>query len=229
MQPPASKSHVLETYEEMAEEVEERRQTPWADVADFEKTLPHGRSVLDMGCGTGRNAVHFALAGHTVIGLDFSRRLLEKAAERTARTPVRVLGGLLQADVASMPIKESSIDSCIYVATLHHLPTREDRLGSLREIGRCLKPGGIALISVWALEQERFEGMLKRNRGVKKEPGDVFVPIKTRSGKTINRFYHLFMEDELGQLVKEAGLDIMRCFKSHDNYFAVAVKPHNPR
>lgn len=229
MCPPIFKSCVLETYEEIAEGVEERRQTPWADVIQFEKTLSPYQTVLDMGCGTGRNASHFSLAGHNVIGLDFSKKLLERAGRRIARTATGATVEFVLADMSELPLKDSSIDACIYIAALHHLPTAEQRLSSLREMKRCLKPGGRTLISVWAFEQKRFEKAIRAPRGKMNESGDIMVQIKARNGKSIPRFYHLFARGELEGLVRVSGLDLIRCFKSHDNYFAVAARPHDAR
>ncbi len=213
-----SKSSILRTYEEIAEDVEERRETPWGDVVAFEQSLPRGQTVLDMGCGTGRNTLHYASAGHKVIALDFSRKLAKKAVKRLIARSFNP-GSFLQADVTAIPLKDSCVDICVYIATLHHLPSKDDRLTSLRELKRCLKPGGRTLVSVWALEQERFKEAWKDGHA------DVLVPVRTRGGRAIQRYYHLFTEGELEDLVQESGLSIERCFKSRDNYFVTAVKP----
>lgn len=229
MEPLATKSSVLRTYEEIAEDVEERRQTPWTDVIDFEKTVPRGRTVLELGCGSGRNAVHFALAGHRVTVIDFARGMLERTAMRAKENSVAGYVNLIRADVTAPPIKDSSVDVCLYVAALHHLPTREERIGSLEQLRRCLRPGGKAFVSVWAFEQRRFQRVLERHKLKKEGFGDVLIPIRSKDGQAIRRFYHLFVEGELEQLIAEAGLEIEQHFKSHDNYFVVAVNSHGNR
>jgi len=226
MEPPATKAAVLGTYDEIAEGVEERRQIPWTDVVDFEKSLPRRQTVLELGCGSGRNAVHFALAGHRVIALDFSRGMLDRARARVKEKSVASHVSLIQADVAAPPVKDSSVDVCLYVAALHHLPARHDRIRSLEELARCLRQGGRALISVWAFEQRRFEKRLREHKRGKEGSADIVVPISTRDGRIVKRFYHLFVEGELEEMVREAGLEVERHFKSHDNYFAVAVRAH---
>lgn len=42
---------------------------------------------------------------------------------------------------------------CICIAVLHHLSTTERRLEGLRELVRIVRPGGLVLVYVWALEQ----------------------------------------------------------------------------
>ena len=230
MERQATRSSVKRTYEEIAEDVEEGRQTPWNDVVNFEKSIGRGQTVLEMGCGSGRNAVHFAAMGHKVIALDFARGMLAKAADRATQIPESQRFGIVQADVTSLPIRDSSVDVCLFVAVLHHLPTRQERLHSLMAMGRCLRPGGKAFISVWAFEQRRFRRILERHRAAGKEDfGDLMIPIRSKDGRGIRRFYHLFVEGELEQLAAEAGLEIGQHFKSHDNYFAVAVRSNRNR
>ena len=77
------------------------------------------------------------------------------------------------------------MDAALSVATLHHLPSPEQRLQSLQELARVLVPGGRAFISVWDFEQERFADELKRQ--LKDPPsdgefGDVYVPWKGKRG-----------------------------------------------
>ena len=47
-------------------------------------------SVLDIGCGTGENALFFAAEGHEVWGIDSTPLAIEKAKEKAARRGIRV-------------------------------------------------------------------------------------------------------------------------------------------
>ncbi|NXG97768.1 ALKB8 protein, partial [Loxia leucoptera] len=57
-------------------------------------------------------------------------------------------------DALSVPIRSGSCDACISIAVIHHFSTAERRLATIRELARLLRPGGTALIYVWAMEQE---------------------------------------------------------------------------
>ncbi|HEV2726755.1 MAG TPA: class I SAM-dependent methyltransferase, partial [Solirubrobacterales bacterium] len=50
-----------------------------------------GGPVLELGCGTGRVALHLARRGHRVIGLDRDRELILEFSERAANLPVQPL------------------------------------------------------------------------------------------------------------------------------------------
>lgn len=74
--------------------------------------------VLDVGCGTGTHACHFAARGHPVVGIDFSaaaiERAREKARERDLDVAFRVGNALdLPADLGPF---ETIVDSGLFHA-----------------------------------------------------------------------------------------------------------------
>jgi ubiquinone/menaquinone biosynthesis C-methylase UbiE len=151
---------------------------------------------------------------------------------RIAREKIKQLGleknvNLILGDVIQLPLKSKSMDGAIFVAALHHLPSAEQRLASLVELERVLRPGASAFISVWDFEQERFETELEKqlNDPPKEgEFGDVYVPWLGKRGMKQNRFYHLFYKGELIKLVNQTGLKILKIFRASDNYHALVEK-----
>ena len=53
------------------------------------------------------------------------------------------------------------MDGIISIAVLHHISSRERRLGLLAEMGRLMKPGARGLVTVWASEQEDKKKLAK--------------------------------------------------------------------
>jgi SAM-dependent methyltransferase len=51
----------------------------------LERTLPPAGRLLDLGCGTGIDAVHLAGLGHRVTATDWSARMIERTADRAQR------------------------------------------------------------------------------------------------------------------------------------------------
>jgi len=47
--------------------------------------LPASATILEVGCGTGEDAVRFAELGHSVIATDISRAMLEQARQKIAK------------------------------------------------------------------------------------------------------------------------------------------------
>lgn len=72
---------------------------------------------------------------------------------------------VFRGDALHLPIRSESVDAVISVAVLHHFSTVDRRRRALREIERVLKIGGLACITVWAMEQsEDDESAYARTR-----------------------------------------------------------------
>jgi tRNA (uracil-5-)-methyltransferase TRM9 len=196
-----------EVYDEIAGHFDATRYKPWPETLEFLTGLPSGALVLDAGCGNGRNAVAAEELGHTVVGFDVSGAMLQKTREKCGC-------GLVQADARQVPFRDGAFDAALSIAVIHHLETESVRLDALREMGRVLKPGGLALVGVWAREQERLAGRCDGR-------GDALVDWKTPDGVVRKRFYHLYKEDEFRGALALAGLREMRYFYRCDNHYAI--------
>jgi ubiquinone/menaquinone biosynthesis C-methylase UbiE len=114
------------------------------------------QSLLEVGSGPGNllRAVHDALPGTRLSGVDLSPFMLEAAQ---ARLPADVR--LLHADARSLPIEDASVDAVVSQHVLGHLPGAAAS-GAWREAARILRPGG----RVYLLEHawhRRLPGKLK--------------------------------------------------------------------
>ena len=102
--------------------------------------------ILDLACGNGRHLLPASKSSHNVIGGDKSRRLLNIAQDKTKEIDTI---HLICLDARCLPLKNESIHTILFVASLHNIPGRNKRLKALKEIRRVLRPGGTALITVW--------------------------------------------------------------------------------
>ncbi|MEA2004614.1 MAG: methyltransferase domain-containing protein, partial [archaeon] len=107
-----------------------------------------------------------------------------------------------------LPLKPASFDNVLFIAAIHHLPTEKERIESLKEMMRVMKPQGLALVSAWAFDQPRFKDISEEKR-------DVIV----KWDKMYDRFYHLFCKGELEDICRKAGFDIISSFRAQDNYY----------
>ncbi|NXY83892.1 ALKB8 protein, partial [Alcedo cyanopectus] len=80
------------------------------------------------------------------VGCDRSKSLVDICGEKNYQAFV--------CDALSVPMRSGSCDACISIAVIHHFSTAERRLAAICELARLLRPGGTALIYVWAMEQE---------------------------------------------------------------------------
>jgi SAM-dependent methyltransferase len=120
---------------------------PDAKLMELARTLPAGTRCLDVGSGTGRNALALARAGLAVDALEVTGALaavLSREA-RKAKLPVRVL----ETDVLSPepPLEDGAYGLIVASEVLPHLRDLEE-LGTLtRILERALAPGGRLLVN----------------------------------------------------------------------------------
>jgi ubiquinone/menaquinone biosynthesis C-methylase UbiE len=97
-----------------------------------------GLRVLDLGCGNGYLARHYARAGAKVMGVDASAPIIERARAREAEEPLGITYHV--ADASHLPMfDEGSLD---LVASNMALMDMENAEGAIREVGRVLKDRG---------------------------------------------------------------------------------------
>jgi ubiquinone/menaquinone biosynthesis C-methylase UbiE len=96
--------------------------------------------VIDVGCGEGRAARELRKLGYQrVIGVERSPTLAAAASAASPGVPV------LLADAASLPVADASADLVLACMSLLDM---DDFPGTVREIGRVLRPGGPLCMAV---------------------------------------------------------------------------------
>ena len=101
-----------------------------------------GAKVLDFGCGTGWLSRVIATLGLEVIGVDVSENALRLGRQFIARDPLadRLKIDFRYFDSVTLPLPDASVDRIVSFDAFHHV---FDQQGTLREMARVLKPGGI--------------------------------------------------------------------------------------
>lgn len=105
-----------------------------------------GSVVADIGCGVGRLTRPLAVAAERVLAIDVSREMLARAQRLNAHLDnVEWLHG----DGRTLrPIPDGSVDACVSHVVFRHVPDPAIALGYIAEIGRVLRPGGVAAIEL---------------------------------------------------------------------------------
>ncbi|WP_255193644.1 class I SAM-dependent methyltransferase [Natronobeatus ordinarius] len=202
------RADVRDTYDRIATHFAATREYAWPEVESFVADAT-GRVGLDVGCGNCRHAELLADRVDRTIGLDVSRGLLETGRERATDRAFAV--DLVQGDAATLPLRTDTVDLAVYVATLHHLPTRESRLASLDELARVLTPDGRALVSAWSTAHDRFDA---------EEGFDTTVEWTLPGGEPVDRFYHIYAPEEFEADLEESDLVVREWEVSSGNCYA---------
>ncbi len=124
-----------DTYDEVIEKLESKV---------LEKIIPlipnTAKSVLDLGCGTGALASHLPNDLEVLVGVDISKKMLEKAMKKKAYTR------LVHQDVCAFLIADAGQYDAIIASDV--TPYLSDLKGFLSLVQRRLEAGGVLLLSV---------------------------------------------------------------------------------
>lgn len=96
-------------------------------------------SILDLGCGPGRDLRKFAELGHVAVGLDGAARFAAMAREFSGCE-------VWHQDLLALDLPDARFDGVFANAVLFHVPSQElSRV--LRQLRATLKPGGVLFSS----------------------------------------------------------------------------------
>lgn len=142
----------------------------------------NGKTIADLGCGTGRITATLLKEAKSVIAIDFSIESLRILANRVSHTGSL---GLVLGNAADKILRPEQLTAAISTQVLEHLPSKDARARFLERVSMALKPGRAFVITVY------HYSLLHRFRG---ERQDGFHP----SGI----YFHRFTRKELKQLME---------------------------
>jgi ubiquinone/menaquinone biosynthesis C-methylase UbiE len=193
-------------YEKIAEDFDRTRYKEWKEVSEFLKDVGVQETILDAGCGNGRHFKVLENRCKLTVGLDFSRKLLKLAKKK-------VYSKFVCGDVSNLPFKDGLFDRVLLIATLHHIPSKEMQVKTLKEIRRVLGNNGKLLLSVWSRKAGKFKNIDARIKDA----------IVTWGGKA-EIYYHIFDIDEIKQVAEMAGFNNIFVWESGTNIWLKAEK-----
>ena len=150
-----------------------------------------GKTILEVGAGTGRYSVALAREGYAVTAVELIRHNLEiLQSNLSGDEPITVLQGNA---LDLSPLADGSFDLTLLLGPMYHLYTREDKLRALSEALRVTRPGGTIMVAycmneptvvmyVFGLNRLREiqeKHMLTEDWHCISEPKDLFELIRT--------------------------------------------------
>lgn len=141
--------------------------------------------VLELGCGTGRILIPSAEAGATIIGVDSSRAMLDRALHKVNALPPDVQRriGLVKGDMRSFRFDEQFALITIPFRAFLHLLQVSDQIVTLRNIHRHLREDGRLVLNFFDPSMEYIVGHSGPIGGALHATGESFVD--SRSGNLL--------------------------------------------
>ncbi len=109
--------------------------------------------VLDVGCAAGRNTVIAAERGFDVFAIDSSEAMVARTRERVALFlgPEESERRIRLGDMENLSaFADASVHVLVALGVLHQAATESQWTGAIREMSRCVAPGGQLLVAVWS-------------------------------------------------------------------------------
>jgi SAM-dependent methyltransferase len=135
--------------------------TLFSEILDF-KSLG---TVLDAGCGNGRNSIYLAKKGCLVHSIDYSEAALKLTRDATAKENLEDKITVHKGNILSFPFESSSFDFVIDSYVFCHFLEEEKKQSYRAELKRVTKPGGFVFSSVFSFEDEFYKGIFESNGG----------------------------------------------------------------
>ncbi len=217
----------LEFYDAFAVEFASSRRALQPGLTRALRELGQFKSLLDVGCGDGR--VGRALAAGLVerkvsryLGVDFSRKLLERFAAAEIELPdefVALARDLtLRSWVSSAARLSPGFDAAVCFSVLHHLPGERRRARLLSDIRSLLRPRARCAISVWQfLHVPRLRRKIADWSEIGLSAADVdagdYLVDWQRGGRGL-RYAHHFDEAELVEACRRAGFSVRETYRA---------------
>lgn len=189
-----------------------------------------GQTVLDVGCGTGRQSETFLELGASVTGVDIADELLEVARVKLRRFGTRAQ--FLPADATRLPFQSESFDivNCCgsTLSFIHEYET------ALAEMSRVLRPSGKLLVDaeqkwnldmIWELVSSVFGDFLDYDSSIRKAVSHfappfgrgyyLDYPFHKLSGELALMRIRLFTRAELSCLLSDVGVAWSKSYGIH--------------
>ena len=148
-----------------------------------------GKTLLDIGVGTGRFATWLAERGFEVVGVDISREMLKKAKKKVSNSKnIHLVLG----DANFLPFRKRSFDNCICINVINHIPLVDK---FLKEVSYVIKPMGSFIVNFPNLRSPYL-------------PIAIIVNLRKRALFKREIFCRWFTPEEISHRISSAGFNI---------------------
>ncbi len=205
----------------------------WNNVKQFllDDQARTANTLLDCGCGNGKNMIYAQSLGYHSDGFDISNNLLDICKNKGLNVYYQ--------DVLNLNITKK-YNKIISIAVLHHLQTFEEQVAAIKILCDCLDNNGKLLVSFWSKEKtledikeyridcQDSQGITANDMRSKSDSRDFvqgpnYVSWKLDSENIIQRFYYIHDYKSIQELAKNINVKYTISWEQQ-NWFILFTK-----
>lgn len=152
--------------------------------------------ILDLGSGSGRHLQK--IKSGEIYLVDFSENMIKLAKQKSKK--LKIPAKFEITNLTKLPYQDNFFDSAICVSALHCIKGKINRLKTIKELYRVLKPKSKTYIGVWNKDSKRFKNAKKEKLINWRDKGQ--------------RYYYLYDEKEIHNEFKKSGFKIIKTLNS---------------
>jgi len=196
------------------------------DFIEQEIGYDRAKTILDVGCGTGRHALELARRGYKVAGVDLSDSLLAQARETAQTENLDVT--FITCDARALDLKTPfDVVLSICEGAFSLMETDEMDLLILENMARALRPGGKLILTApnaaFMLTHESEEGAF--DQVTLRETFTLGATVTDGSRKSLNCTQRYYTCPEIRWLLRQVGFQTVEFFGVTGTGFDRRAKP----
>ena len=110
-------------------------------------------TILEAGCGSGRDALYYVRHGFQVTGLDVSEQAVARTQEQAVREGLDI--ALVARDLLASDLPVASFDAAVAIHLIHLQP-EPVRVAMMNRLWQLTRDGGLVAMSNYAVEETGF-------------------------------------------------------------------------
>lgn len=207
---------IANQYDLIANSFDNSRVRIWNTVKEFLNNYNTNDTLLDCGCGNGKNMIYANNIGYNSEGFDISNKLLNICIAKNLNVYYN--------DVLNFK-SNKKYNKIIAIATLHHLETIEEQKLAILNLLNSLSDNGTLLISFWSKEKKfNNENYIKNKIDYRDfNSGPNYVKWILSPNNIINRFYYIHDYNSINNLAESLGYNYIITWELQ-NWFILFYK-----
>ncbi|HET9957131.1 MAG TPA: class I SAM-dependent methyltransferase [Polyangiaceae bacterium] len=187
------------------------RDKDYAGEADYirsliEKYRPGAKTVLDLGCGTGRHAQLLAGHGYELVGVDRSTEMLNVARQNASAAGGAARTEFLEGDVRSVRLGRTFDVVVSLFHVMSYQNSNADLRAALATMRTHLAPGGLFIFDCWygpAVLSLKPSTRILRLEDSESSVTRLAEPVLHATANVVDVNYHVFVKDKASAQVTE--------------------------